>query len=152
MLLESLMKKYADKETPKQFSEVDTIGLVQELIKDIPNKSISVGEQLKAEKEYLGYCTSLFDTLDENLWIICSYETYKDPCHPYIVVRNLSTGEEVKTDVKSRFYKARPFGEWSILKFDHFDYEFKKKKNSTGQWVATDEQKPVLESYEVIKR
>ena len=149
---ESLIKKYANKETPKQFSEVDTIGLVQELIKDIPNKSISVGEQLKAEKEYLGYCTSLFDALDEDLWVVCSYETYKDPCHPYIVVRNLSTGEEVKTDVKSRFYKARPFGEWSILKFDHFDYEFKKKKNSAGQWESTNEQKPVLESYEVVKR
>lgn len=149
---ESLMKKYANKETPKQFSEVDTIGLVQELIKDIPNKPISVGEQLKAEKEYLGYCTSLFDTLDEHLWVVTEYTCYKDATHPYIKVRNLSTGEEVKTDVKSKFYRARPFGEWSILKFDHFDYEFKKKKNSAGQWVATNEMKEILTDYIVVRR
>jgi DNA polymerase-3 subunit alpha len=148
---EALMKKYANKETPKQFSEVDTIGLVQELIKDIPNKPLPVGEQLKAEKEYLGYCSTTYNTLSDNLYIVIDYTTYKDATHPYIVVRNLSTGEEIKTDVKSKFYKARPFGEWSILKISHFDYEFKKKLVD-GKWISTDQQKITLESYEVIKR
>jgi hypothetical protein len=149
---ESLMKKYANKETPKQFSEVDTIGLVNELIKGIENKPLYIGGQLKAEKEYLGYCSTIYPEVDDTLYMVCSFETYKDPTHPYCIMRNLSTGEETKVDVKSKFYRARPFGEWSILRFDHFDYEFKKKKNSAGQWESTNEQKPVLESYEVVKR
>jgi DNA polymerase-3 subunit alpha len=85
-------------------------------------------------------------------YIVVDYKTYKDETKPYMTLRNIKTGEETKTRIKqSKIYKQQPFGEFSILKIEGFTMDFKKKLIN-GQWTSTDEQEPILEEYEVIKK
>ena len=151
-LTEYLVKKYAGKETAKQYSQIDNVGLLNEMASRIADESMSIMEQVRFEKEYLEYVTYVNPKMADYYYIVVDYKTYKDETKPYMTLRNIKTGEETKTRIKqSKIYKQQPFGEFSILKIEGFTMDFKKKLIN-GQWTSTDEQEPILEEYEVIKR
>lgn len=146
-----LVHKYAQKETAKQYREIDNEGLLKAALKKIPNKSIDMIEQIKAEKDYLGYVEYINADVDENYYIILDYKTYKDETKPYFVVRNIKTGEEINTRIKqSKIYKEKPFGEYAVLLIQGFTWEYR-KRCINGEWKTTDELTPILETYEVMK-
>lgn len=148
---EYLAEKYSAKETAKQYSQIDNIGLLTELSKRIENKSLSVVEQVKFEMEYLGYCVYTNPKVHESYYIVTSYSHYKDPRKPYVVLHNVRTGEDINTKIISvRIYEKAPFGIYSVLKVNKFTEQFK-KKNINGTWTVTDETEPVLTDYEVIR-
>lgn len=150
-LSEYLVKKYAGKETVKQYSQIDNIGLLNEMLERIPDKNMSITEQIKFEKEYLEYVTYTNPDISNKYYVVIDYKTYKDETKPYFTLRNLNTGEETKTRIKQgKIYRQNPFGEFSILKVDGFTWDFKKKMIN-GEWRYSDEQEPILEEYEVIK-
>lgn len=150
-LSEYLVKKYAGKETAKQYSQIDNIGLLNEMLERIPDKNMSITEQIKFEKEYLEYVTYTNPDISNKYYVVIDYKTYKDETKPYFTLRNLNTGEETKTRIKQgKIYRQNPFGEFSILKVDGFTWDFKKKMIN-GEWRYSDEQEPILEEYEVIK-
>ena len=148
---EYLAKKYCSKETAKQYSDIDNIGLVTELSKRIENKPLSVVEQVKFEQEYLNYVIYTNPKVHESYWIVTSFVTYKNPALPYLELHNIKTGEDVKTKIKkSTVFKASPFGEYSVLKIPEFTESFK-KKCVNDEWVVSDEIEKILEQYEVVK-
>lgn len=148
---EYLVKKYADKETAKQYSKIDNIGLLKELLLSIPDESMSVIEQVQFEKEYLQYVTYTNPDIQDCYYIVSDFTTYKDSTKPYIVLHNLQTGDEIKTRIKqSKIYKNNPFGEYSILQIEGFTWDFKSKLVA-GEWTKTEEREQILEEYTVIK-
>ena len=148
---EYLIKKYAGKETAKQYSEIDNIGLLNELINRLPNEYMSVIEYAKFQKENLNYFTYYNPQIADDYYIVIGYKTFKDATKPSLVLHNLKTGEEIKTRIRhGKTYKQNPFGQFSILKVDNFETCFK-KKYVNGHWTSTDETEEVLEEYEVIK-
>lgn len=150
-LTDYLLKKYSKKETPKQYSEIDNIGLLNEMISRLKDKSMSIQEYVRFEKEYLQYVTYSNPKVSEFYYIVVDFKTYKDTTKPTVVLRNIKTGEETKTRIKqSKIYRQNPFGEFAILKIEGFTMDFKKKLID-GKWTSTDELEPILESYEVIK-
>lgn len=150
-LSEYLVKKYSNKETQSQYREIDNIGLLSELCNKIENKSMNVVEQMKFEKEYLQYIEYINPKISDNYYVVIDFKTYKNSTQPYLIVRNISSGEELKTRIKrSNIYKSKPFGEFSILKIYGFIWDFKRKKVG-DDWIITDEKEPILEEYEVIK-
>lgn len=150
-LSEYLVKKYSNKETQSQYREIDNIGLLSELYNKIENKSMNVVEQMKFEKEYLQYIEYINPKISDNYYVVIDFKTYKNSTQPYLIVRNISSGEELKTRIKrSNVYKSKPFGEFSILKIYGFIWDFKRKKVG-DDWIITDEKEPILEEYEVIK-
>lgn len=150
-LTEFLLKKYSGKETDKQYSQIDNIGLLNEMIERIPNQSMSIQEYVRFEKEYLQYVTYTNPTISEYYYIVVDYKTFKDVTKPHVVLRQIKTGEEVKTRIKQgKIYKQNPFGEFSVLKIEGFTMDFKKKLIN-GEWSTTDELEPIMEYYEVIK-
>lgn len=150
-LSEYLVKKYSNKETQSQYREIDNIGLLSELCNKIENKSMNVVEQMKFEKEYLQYIEYINPKVSDDYYIVIDFKTYKNSTQPYLIVRNISSGEELKTRIKrSNIYKSKPFGEFSILKIYGFIWDFKRKKVG-DDWIITDEKEPILEEYEVIK-
>ena len=139
-------------ETAKQYSQIDNVGLLNEMASRIADESMSIMEQVRFEKEYLEYVTYVNPKMADYYYIVVDYKTYKDETKPYMTLRNIKTGEETKTRIKqSKIYKQQPFGEFSILKIEGFTMDFKKKLIN-GQWTSTDEQEPILEEYEVIKK
>jgi len=148
---EYLAQKYSGKETAKQYSDIDNIGLLNELTNRLENKPLNVVEQIKFELSYLEYVVYTNPKINEQYYIVTEYKTFKEPRKPYVTLHNLKTGEDVKTKIKSvKVYEGAPFGLYSILKVKEFTMS-PKTKMINGEWVKTDELEPILTSYEVIK-
>lgn len=151
-LTEYIIKKYSNKETKSQYREIDNDGLIKELCSRIPNESMSIQEYVKFEKEYLQYVTYVNPKVADYYYIVVYFRTLKDETKPYLVLRNIKTGEEIKTRIKQgKIYKQNPFGEFSVLRVDKFSEQFKKKLIN-GEWKNSDELEKILSEYEVIKK
>lgn len=150
-LTEYLMKKYAGKETASQYRELDNNGLIAELSMRLENKSMSVIDQIKFEKEYLQYVVYKNPKVNKCFYVVTEYKTFKEVRKPYCTLHNVKTGEDVKARVTSvKTYQNNPFGEFSVLKISHFTKKYK-KKCINGEWQETDELENILDEYEVIK-
>ena len=148
---EYLVQKYCAKETAKQYSDINNIGLVVELASRLENKPLSVIEQVKFEQEYLNYVVYTNPKVHKSYWIVTEYHTFKESRKPYCTLHNVRSGEDIKTKVTSvKIYEKAPFGLYSVLKINSFTEQFK-KKNVNGVWQVTDETELVLTDYEVIK-
>lgn len=148
---EYLAQKYCAKETAKQYSDIDNIGLVTELAQRIDNQPLSVVEQVKFEQEYLNYVIYTNPKVHESYYIVTEYKTFKESRKPYVTLHNVRTGEDVKTKITSvKIYEKAPFGLYSVLKVNELTTQFK-KKNVNGEWVVSDETEEILTDYEVIK-
>ena len=150
-ITEYQMAKYAEKETAKQYSQIDNVGLVNEMIKNIENKPLDVISQIKFEKEFLEYIIYTNSKISDNYWVVVDYKTYKEVRKPYVTLYNLHNGENVKTKIKSvKIYENNPFGLYSILKVTEFTMS-PKMKNVNGEWIKSEEYEKILTGYEVIK-
>lgn len=148
---EYLMKKYAGKETPKQYSQIDNIGLIKELTSRLENKAMSVIEQVKFEMTYLEYCVYTNPRVNEQYYIVIEYKTFKEARKPYVTLHNIKTGNDIKTKIKAvKVYENNPFGLHSVLKIKAFTKSLK-TKCVNGEWIKTDELEDILTDYEVIK-
>ena len=144
-----LMEKYAGKETKSQYREIDNQGLINELCSKLKNEAMGIVDQIKFEIEYLQYTTYTNPKILDCYYIVTEYKTYKDTTKPVFTVRNIKTGEEIKTRImSSRIFKQNPFGLYSILRIEHFEQK-NKRKLVNGEWVKTDEIELILEEYEV---
>lgn len=149
---EFLMKKYSGKETATLFKELDNIGILCELSRQVENKAMGIIESMKFEKEYLGSIMYTNPKVSLLYYMVTDFKTYKDTTKPYITARQIRTGKEVKTRIKQgKIFKENPFGQWSVLKINEFSQEFKKRPNAEGKWEATDELEDILIEYEVIR-
>lgn len=137
-LTEYVVQQFADKETPKQYSGIDNLGLLNYLTKNIPDDSLPVSTQIKAEEEYLGYI--MYTNPDmKDYYVVLDYKVYQDPCRPYFSLYDLSTGEKTGCKISDRkIYSRNPFGNYSIIHSSSFS-------KSEEKWTA-------LERYEVVKR
>ena len=112
---------------------------------------MSITEHIKFEMEFLEYTTYYNPNVSEYYYIVLDFKTYQDVSKPYLVLRNIKTGDEIKTKIKQgKIFKEYPFGQYSILKILNFKDEYK-KKNIGGEWQVSDELESVLYEYEVIK-
>ena len=151
-LTEYIITKYSNKETAKQYSDIDNEGLILALSENIPNKSLSIIEQIIFENDMLGYIEYTNNKIDKYYWIVTDFKTYQNKNRPYVTVRNLNNGSTIKTKVKdAKVFKQNPFNKYSILIFENFSYANKMKKIN-DEWVRTDEKEPVLSNYEVITK
>ena len=149
---EFLMTKYAGKETKSQYREIDNQGLIKELCSRLPNESMGVVEQVKFEMEFLEYTTYVNPDFADCYYIVLNYKTFSDPTKPHFTLRNIKTGEEIKTRIRqAKLYRENPFGEFSILDIKALTY-VNKKKNVGGDWVETEELEPIVTEFEVIKK
>ena len=147
-----LMKKFASKETEKQYSQINNIGLVENLAERLENKSMDVQSQVEFEQEYLEYVVYTNPRVSEKYYIVTFFKTYKNPTTPYLVLHRIKDGVDIKTKIKKgSVFKDQPFGEYSILKINEFTQSYKSKMIN-GSWQKTDETEDVLEQYEVIKQ
>lgn len=148
---EFLMTKYAGKETKSQYREIDNQGLIKELCSRLPNESMGVVEQIKFEMEFLEYTTYVNPDFADYYYVVLNFKTFADPTKPHFTLRNIKTGEEIKTRIRqSKLYRENPFGEFAILDIKGFTYVYK-KKNIGGDWVETEELEPIVTEFEVVK-
>ena len=147
---ENLIKKYSEKETAKQYSQIDNLGLLTELCKTMPNEQMSIKDYVRFEKENLDYVTYVNPDMADDYYIVTDFKVYKNATKPVLVIRNIKTGEDTEISIQqSKIFKQNPFGCYAILKIQGFTWVYKRKEVN-GKWVATDTLIPVLEEYEVM--
>ena len=148
---EFLMTKYAGKETKSQYRDIDNQGLIKELCSRLQNESMGIVEQIKFEMEFLEYTTYSNPDFADYYYVVLNFKTFSDPTKPHFTLRNIKTGEEIKTRIRqSKLYRENPFGEFAVLDIKGFTYVYK-KKNVGGEWVETEETEPIVTEYEVVK-
>ena len=149
-IAENLIKKYSEKETAKQYSQIDNLGLLTELCKTMPNEQMSIKDYVRFEKENLDYVTYVNPDMADDYYIVTDFKVYKNATKPVLVIRNIKTGEDTEISIQqSKIFKQNPFGCYAILKIQGFTWVYKRKEVN-GKWVATDTLIPVLEEYEVM--
>ncbi len=145
---ENIFRKYVSNETEKLYKNIDIQGYINEIVKKISNKSLSIKKQIEVEKEYLGYISYINPKAPEGLYYVADFKTYKDKCKPYLELYHLKTGETIKTKVVSaKEFSGNPFKQGNVL--NCWFKEKNKVKMVDGKWEKTDELEKVLYSWEV---
>lgn len=150
---EVVVKKFSEKETAKQYSQIDNIGLVTYLCDNFAkNEELKIKEQVKADVEYLGYTEYKKETmLRDNQYIIVKFKAYANSQNrPYVTLHNIKTGEEIKTRIRrGKIFSENPFGLYSVLEIPYLT-EVNKKKFVDGEYVDSEETELILEEYSTI--
>ena len=146
---ENVIKKYSGKETEKQYSQIDNVGLVSELSKRIEDKPLSIKEQIKYEQEYLESIVYTNPKAPEKMYYVVECKFYKDKTKPYLRLYNLRNGEYLKTKITSgKAFIESPFKEGNVINVKDFSDRNKMKKIG-GDWIRTDEKEKVVKEWTV---
>ena len=147
---EELLQKVSNKSTEKIYKELDMISYIRGIVKNIKDKPFSIKEQVKFELEYLEYTTYINQSAGKDFYIIVEYKTYSDKTKPYITLRQVKTGEEMKTKVKNgKDFMENPFKLFDVLKVLEFKTQYK-MKNMGGKWERSKtETEEILSLWEV---
>lgn len=150
-LSEYEIQKFSNKETASLYKELDIIGLIKYKISKLENKGMSVQDKVKFDYEYLENTDYINSNISSDYYIVVDFATYKDKSKPYIILRQICTGNQIKTKVKNpKAFNEAPFIKFSILKIPKFGSEYK-VKNINGKWQKTNEKEPILNEWDVIK-
>ncbi|WP_087554769.1 PHP domain-containing protein [Clostridioides difficile] len=152
-LKESLVKKYAGKETKKLYKDLNIIKIVEEMTKDIEDKDINIKEKISLEIEYLGYPNTILSNLKSDLYYVIFIKTYKNKksITYYPELYNIKTGQNKKWKLKDYItFSETPFKEGDLIEIHHYDKEIKKQEIDKGKWVETNEFNYVITSWEVF--
>lgn len=151
-IIEDDVKKFSKKESPTQYRNVDNVGLMNFIICNFSNDNLTAKEQIEADYEYLEYTDYKNNEINNFIYIVVEFKTYKDTSKPYLKLRNLNSGNEIKCRIKNgELYNGRKFKRFSILKINGFCFDFKKTLKD-GKWITSNERECILDSYELIER
>ena len=146
---ENIVKRYSGKETAKQYSDIDNIGLIKEISKTIDDKSLSIKEQVKLEQEYLEYIIYSNPKTPKNMFYVVETKFYKDKTKPYLRLYDLKHGEYLKTKITAgKKFVEKPFTEGNVIHVKDFR-EKNKMKKINGSWVKTDELEQIVNEWDV---
>jgi DNA polymerase-3 subunit alpha len=146
---EDVFAKYAKSKTAKMYKDLDMIGYIAEMSERIPNKSLSIKEQVQYEIENLGTPITLYPNAPKTFYIVIEYKTFKDKLKPYLTLYSVKTGEIIKTKIKDKdFFSIAPFGLYDLVKAVKWKTQ-KKTKCNGGEWKKTDEDEEILSEWEV---
>lgn len=150
-LSEYLLLKYVGKETQSQYREIDNTGLIKALSSNLENKPMSIVDQVKFDIEHLEYTNYKNSEVADYYWIVVNFQIFKEATKPVVILRNINTGEEIKSKVtSSKNFKTNPFGLYSILRVDEIEHRFKRKLVN-DEWMESDELEAILNTWENVR-
>lgn len=144
-LIEVYEKKLKNKNLKDTTKEKRLIEL-REIENSIENKSMNIKDQIKAEKEYLGYEDTKIPNLQVNTYIVTEIN---DKYTPKIRLYNLKTGEIENLKCRKSDMKKSPFGEFSIILIKT-TVERNKRKKVDNEWIQTDETELYLKDWKIL--
>jgi DNA polymerase-3 subunit alpha len=86
---------------------------------------------------------------NRNFYIIIDYQTFSDKTKPYVILRQVNSGEQFKTKVKDpKLFIENPFKLFDVLKVIEFKTQ-KKMKMINGKWERSNVDEQILTMWEV---
>lgn len=102
ILSEDVIRKFAKKETEKQFKDFDMDGLGEFILSKLPDKDITIFGKLSTELEYLGYVSYTNEELINYGYILDINDVYT----PKVKVYHVDKGITQEYKISRRIYKG----------------------------------------------
>lgn len=123
-----LLSKYGN-ETAKQFNKIDSLGLLNELIGEIPYRELTLKEKLDNQREVLGIVTDYDPNADKRLYYVSELDVKKSVVN--ISLYEIFSGKTREVKMWTSQYNKNPFSLGNILYIISLDK--KHKKEPTGE-------------------
>lgn len=110
------------------------------------DESLSAKRQIASEKENMGFESSIYSKLPNNIYIVTEID---DKYTPKLRMYNLSNGNILNVKCNKKDINLNPFGEFSVIAIQEI---IKRNKNKLvdGEWVRTEEKEQFLTKWKVI--
>lgn len=146
-----MLIRFSDKETDKQYSGVDMIGLLsyyeQHLEWDIET---SLLDHMCNEVALLGYTDKTDDSLEENYAIVSNVDTNKYGT-TFLSLYSPKYGVIEQYKVDKKWYNQFPCDIGDLLRVN-VEEKKKRKKNEDGNWYESDETELKITTYYIIRK
>ena len=141
-----VIRKYAGKETPKMFSNLDSIGLINELISTIPNEKTTLRTIIAYQIENLGYV----DVVDKKYAGYCVVIDLNVDYSPKLKLYALANGNTIPVKIDKKTFKNQPLRRGDIIKVTRQNKKPKMRKVD-GKWIETEEKEWWVTEYEYVR-
>lgn len=132
-------KTYVDKTKQKR------IELLKQYEKSANNDDINVLDKIKAEVNYMGYITTIDDTIPKDCAIITKIDTNRWGTHFFSLYRP-NNGEYEDVKVYKRTFEKNPVDDYDMIRTINLKVQNKKYKKD-GKWIMSDQKEKVLSTY-----
>ena len=134
-----------EKETEKQYVNVDYMKILANVEKRIPNEIVPITEQVLFEVDVVGYISMTYD-VDKRYCLVTDVDTKYSP---KVTLYSLGSGKEVICKINKALFKEEPFKKGQLIKCGRFFEKYKQRKTENG-WEQTSEKEWWLNDYELI--
>ena len=144
-----IVRSCSQKETEKQFREIDNKKLISKIIKSSNINKTNIIDLIKWQIEFLGYTTLSDISFDTNTWIITDIETSSFGTEKFSLYNiHYGVSKEYKVDKKwSKTHKAQ-VGDVIICVLKEKD---KFKKSNDGSFLKTGEKEIYIKCYKKVE-
>lgn len=145
---ETIIRKYADRETEKQYLDVNSRSLLREAALSVRSKPRSLSERIRSQTEYLGYI-NIKDARYSSMAAVLEVNTRYTPRVKLYALKN-GTIIECKIDKKN--FNKEKLREGDVIRIISTGYRPKVTKDAeTNQWVKIPDAFDLwITSYKVI--
>lgn len=134
-----------DKETEKQYVNIDYIKILSNVEKRIPDEIIPIAEQVSLEMDVVGYISMTYN-VDKKYCLAIDVDTKYSP---KITLYSLGSGKEISCKINKTLFKSRPFKKGQLIKCGKFEEKYKQRKTENG-WEKTSEKEWWVCSYDLV--
>ena len=139
-----LVRKYAGKETPKMFTQLDSVGLLNDLVKYIPNEETSLRTKIRYQIENLGY----IDIVDKKYAGYCVVTDINMDYSPKLKLYALANGNTIPVKIEKKIYKEKQAVRGDIIQVKN-QCKKNKMKKVDGKWIESDEKEWWVTDYNI---
>ena len=144
-IAETIVAKYAGKETEKMYSQLDSIGLLKEITKNYKYPETTILDKIQYEGSCLGYIQTYDETINKRLYYVSKLNIGKSLTT--MSLYELYSGKSREIKIWTRSYNAKPFAEGEIISV--FKVAKKnKRKAETNQETGKTEWVPITDEWE----
>lgn len=139
-----VLRNHSEKETPKTFLGLDSIGLIDELTTNLPEQKTDLKTIIGYQLECLGYV----DIVDKKYSGYCVVTDLNVDYSPRVSLYALANGNTIPVKIDKRTFGKRPLRRGDIVHVKNQCRKPKRKKVN-GEWIETDEKEWWITEYSV---
>lgn len=122
------VRQFAEKESEKTFTKVDTFRLLKYLAATIQVPPATIMERISYQKENLGY-VDIIDKKYAGLALVMSVNT---KWTPWLTLYALANGKTIECKVDKRDYNRQPVKEGDVVRIEGQTYKSRQRKTENG--------------------
>ena len=126
-----VLRKYAEKETEKQFTRIDIKAVIKEIYHQIKYYKRRLIDKINAQMKHLGYI-DIIDSRYSGMGVVLTVDTkYSPRCKIY----SLKNGTTLDCKINKKLYQKEPIVVGSIVRIKKTKTKPKVKMDADGKWV-----------------